>query len=210
MKAPHDVLLVSAGLVHPPLTGWIWLWRFLARLDGFRVRRVRSLEALRRMDLRRYRGLVLYYHHDAISDAALGALDSFVSGGGGALAIHSATASFKDRQRYFEILGGQFREHGPVEPFEIRPASPADEIFGRVPAFTVKDELYLHDLVSEIDVHFLAEHEGEPVPVVWTRRHGQGRVCYACPGHRTESLRVPAMGEILRRGLSWVCQEGEA
>jgi type 1 glutamine amidotransferase len=41
---------------------------------------------------------------------------------------------------------------------------------------------------------------------VWTRHHGLGRVCYACPGHRTESLRHPAMREILRRGLSWVCQ----
>jgi type 1 glutamine amidotransferase len=210
MSTPVDVLLVSAGVVHPPLTGWVWLWRFLSKQDEFRVRRVGSLEVLPRMDLRRYRGVVLYYQHASISEAALGALDSFVSGGGGALAIHSATASFKETRHYFEILGGRFTGHGPVAPFDVQPASPEDEIFGRIPAFTVKDELYLHELVSEIDVHFLAEHEGEPVPVVWTRRHGQGRVCYACPGHRTESLQVPAMREILRRGLTWVCAEGGA
>jgi type 1 glutamine amidotransferase len=210
MSKPADVLLVSAGVVHPPLTGWVWLWRFLARLDEFRVRRVRSLEALPRMDLRRCRGLVLYYHHASISEAALGALDSFVSGGGGALAIHSATASFKETTRYFEILGGCFTGHGPVAPFDVEPASPTEEIFGGIPAFAVRDELYLHELVSDIDVHFLAEHEGEPVPVVWTRRHGKGRVCYACPGHRAQSLQVPAMQEILRRGLTWVCRKEEA
>ena len=209
MSESADVLLVSAGVVHPPLTGWVWLWRFLARLDEFRVRRVSSLEALPRMNMRRYRGLVLYYHHASISEAALGALDSFVSGGGGALAIHSATASFKEALRYFEILGGRFTGHGPVAAFDVRPASPTDEIFGGIPPFRVRDELYLHELVSDIDVHFLAEHEGEPVPVVWTHRHGKGRVCYACPGHRTESLQVPAMREILRRGLTWVCREEE-
>jgi type 1 glutamine amidotransferase len=208
MSTPVDVLLVSAGVVHPPLTGWIWLWRFLTRRPEFRARRVRSLEVLPRTDLRRYRALVLYYHHDVISDAALGALDTFISGGGGALAIHSATASFKEAQRYFEILGGRFTGHGPVAPFDVQPASPEDQIFGRIPTFAVKDELYLHELVSDIDVHFLAEYEGEPVPVVWTRRHGRGRVCYACPGHRTQSLQVPGMQQILRRGLTWACGEG--
>jgi len=40
---------------------------------------------------------------------------------------------------------------------------------------------------------------------VWTYYYGQGRVCYAVPGHRTETMRDKTYQKILQRGLAWVC-----
>lgn len=155
-------------------------------------------------NLKDFSALVIYLHHKSISEKALTKLDDFVSNGGGILGIHSATASFQKQYHYFEILGGGFIGHGPIEPFEVKPL-PESEIFAGIPAFTVKDELYIHDLQPGITPHFTATYEGREVPIVWTYHYGQGKVCYAVPGHRTETMRDEVFQRVLQRGLVWVC-----
>lgn len=203
----REALFVSAGLVHPPILGRHWLRRELAALPGYRLERAPSLEALASLDLERFCALVLYFHQKRISAAALEALDRYVQAGGGVLAVHSATASFKQEDRYSQILGGRFREHGPVEEFEVQPVGGQGGIFAGIPAFAIRDELYLHDYDPEIAVHFQTSVNQRQEPVVWTRRHGAGRVCYAVPGHTGASIRHPQVRAILRRGLRWVCGE---
>jgi len=198
----QNILLVTSGVFHPPYAGRLTLHRALGQLDGFVFRHVPSLERLPE-GLDKYSAMVLYYHGKTISDAALTRLDGFVGSGGGVLAVHSATASFKDSLRYSEILGGRFTGHGPVESFEVR--SKRYDIFRGIEPFTIRDELYIHELQPGVDIHFTASHEGDETPVVWTQRYGRGRVCYAVPGHTTNSLKHPAMQEILRRGLKWTC-----
>jgi type 1 glutamine amidotransferase len=143
----------------------------------------------------------IYIHHKKISPTALADLDAFVSNGCGLLAIHSATASFKETKHYFEILGGRFIGHGKVEKFKVEKLE--SEIFDGIGDFVVRDELYIHELKSGITVHFTAKHEGKDVPVVWTVRYSKGKVCYAVLGHTTASMKHPAVQEILRRGLAW-------
>jgi type 1 glutamine amidotransferase len=179
------------------------LHRALRQLKDFSFDHTSSLEKLP-MDLSALSALVLHYHHKTISTAALAKLDQYVKQGGGILAIHAATASFKESLPYFEILGGRFIGHGPVEEFEVRRVR--DDIFGGIENFAVRDELYIHELQPEIEVHFTAQLEGQEVPVVWTYRYGKGRVCYAVPGHTTESMRNSTYQKILQRGLMWVCE----
>ena len=200
-----NVLLVSAGVFHPPLFGRFWLRRMLSKLEAVSILQMPNMETLPQLDLDYFQGMILYYHHNRISDAALKALDDFILAGGGVLAIHSATASFKGSPHYFEILGGEFTSHGPVEPFDVIPSQDDDDIFGGLSGFTNTDELYLHDLVDDIRVHYHTLYQGERAPMVWTRLHGDGRVCYACPGHRTQTMRIPEYQAILQRGLQWVC-----
>jgi type 1 glutamine amidotransferase len=205
MSIPRKILLVSAGLFHPPLFGRLWLDRFISRLENTHLRRGRSLEILRELDTGELQALVLYYHQESISTPALQALDAFVSAGGGVLAIHSATASFQGEPDYFKILGGRFTGHGPIEQFKVEPLHARDSIFGEIPAFSVTDELYLHELTGDICPHFVVRQGDDQIPIVWTRQHGKGQVCYLCPGHRTSSLRHSAVQAILERGLAWVC-----
>jgi type 1 glutamine amidotransferase len=119
--------------------------------------------------------------------------------------VHSATASFKETLPYFEILGGRFIGHGPVESFAVRPVGKS-QVFVGIPGFTVKDELYLHECQPGISIHFETAYQGVQAPIVWTYPYGQGRVCYAVPGHRAGTMFNPVYQKILRRGLEWVCQ----
>jgi type 1 glutamine amidotransferase len=201
-----NVLMVTDGKVHPPLMGRFWLRYALAGMQGFNFARVNSMEEILKTDLSGFDGMVLYFHHDTISDQALDAFDAFVLHGGGVLAIHSVTASFKDADHFTDIIGGKFREHGPVEQFSLIPVKPKSEIFNGIPEFQVTDELYIHDLQPDIVPHFNTLYKGKPAPMVWTRTHGEGRVCFACPGHRAASIRIREYQQILIRALEWVCQ----
>lgn len=197
------VLLVTDGLFHPTFLGRMALHKALKQLKDFSFVHVSSLERSP-SDLSPFSALVLHYHHKTVSNAALGKLDRFVKNGGGIIAIHAATASFKETLPYFEILGGRFIGHGPVQEFEVRRVS--DEIFGGIDNFVVNDELYIHDLQPAIQVHFMSQLEGKEVPVLWTYRYGKGKVCYAVPGHTTGSMRNKTYQRILQRGLMWVSQ----
>lgn len=199
------ILLVTDGIFHPPLFGRWEVHRTLAGLEGFTFTHINSLEKLPG-HIQDCAAVVVYLHHKVLSEGALSALDRFVADGGGLLGVHSATASYKDAAPFFKIIGGQFVGHGPVEPFEMQPVAGENAPFEGIGSFTIKDELYIHDLQPGIHPHFTAIHSGQAVPVVWTYLYGQGRVCYLVPGHRTESMKHPAVQAILQRGLAWVTE----
>ena len=197
-----EILLVSDGLFHPSLPCRFYLRRALATLPGYRFTRASSLEVLPRLSLDPIGALVLYVHHDTLSAAALKSLDAYLERGGGLLALHSASASYKEEPRFYEILGGRFVNHGPVEEFAVQPSSD-DEIFRNTPAFSVRDELYRHEYDPENRIHFYTEVGGEREPVVWVRRWGRGRVCYCALGHTVGAVRHPQTRQILQQGLAW-------
>jgi type 1 glutamine amidotransferase len=197
------ILLVTSGIFHPPLFGRMALHNMLKHMKDFSFAHVSSLEKLP-ADLDSFSALVLHYHHKTISDTALNRLDTFVKNGGGILALHAATASFKATLPYFKILGGRFIGHGKVERFQVKKLK--DGIFDGIEDFIVKDELYIHELEPNIEVYFMAKHEGKDIPVVWTYRYGKGKVCYAVPGHTTGSMYNETYQQILKRGLKWVTE----
>lgn len=194
--------MVTDGLFHPPLSARRILRRTLGDKKSYTVSHIHSLENLpTRTDS--YAAIVIYLHHKHISETALKRLDRFVAAGGGLLGVHSATASFKQTSHYFEILGGRFIGHGPVENYTVKPIG-ISPIFAGIPAFDVFDELYLHDCNPGIEVHYSILYNGEKVPAVWSHQYGRGRVCYASPGHRTDTLKIEAYRKLLQRGLNWV------
>ena len=202
-----DVLLVSDGLFHPSLPCRFWLRRALTALSRYRFAHASSLEALPRLSLDPFRAIVLYVHHDTLSAAALEGLDADLERGGGLLALHSASASYKEEPCFYEILGGRFVNHGPVEEFVVQPSASEDEIFRSIPAFSIRDELYRHEYDPANRVHFSTPVGEEREPVVWTRCRGQGRVCYCALGHTVSAVRHPQVRQILHRGLAWVSGE---
>ena len=204
------VLLISQGIFHPSLAASYWLKRGLVESHRFEIHTAPFLPALHRLAAGSFRAIVLYYHRKTISGEALDWLDGYLRKGGGCLAIHSALASFKTEPRYFEILGGRFSGHGPVGAFTVHPAGPG-AIFSQVGPFRLRDEAYRHDFSSpeQNTIHFAAEIAGQCEPLVWTRRHGAGRVCCCAAGHTAASLRHPTIRTILIEGLLWAagCQE---
>jgi type 1 glutamine amidotransferase len=212
VQMTSSILVVSQGVRHPSLLARLCFHRALTAVPGCRLQRVGSLAALSASSLASTRAVVLYIHQETISPAALERLEGFVGRGGGLLAVHSASASFAQEPRYAEILGGRFREHGPIEPFEVQPATPQDPVFAGIPPFTVEDELYRHDYDPENRIHFFTPVDGGQEPVVWTRHYppagagriAGGRVCYCALGHTVSSMRNPHVRRILQGGLAWV------
>jgi uncharacterized protein len=198
----REILLVSSGIFHPPLGGRRSLARLLGKMADQIFAHSQSLERREAADLSRFAAVVLYFHQSRISPAALDRLEGYVRGGGGLLAIHSASASFKQEPRYAALLGGRFVGHGPVERFTLHQVE--SEIFGGVGDFSVMDELYLHEHPPGIRVHYTARTGGQDVPVVWTQDYGPGRVCCLGPGHRAATVRLPAFQALVRRGLLYV------
>ena len=201
------VLLVTKGLTHPTLAARMALFKALNQLSSVKLTHIPSLERLP-SDFIDYDSMVLYFHEDQISKAALSSLESFVSEGGGILAVHSASASFMAEAVYFEILGGRFKNHGPISKFTLSPIQKSD-VFKGIPSFSVEDELYHHEIWAEITVHFTAKNKGDEIPVVWTNDYGNGRVCYASPGHCLETMCHPEYQKLLMQGLQWVNRSEE-
>jgi len=170
-----------------------------------KFQKISSLNKITPSMLDLFDGVVLYFHHQKLTSPALATFEKFVSNGGGVLAIHSASASFKGNHKYYQILGGRFKEHGPIQEFEIYPEINLDPIFNNLISFSIKDELYLHEYSSDNQIQFFSVNNGKTEPMVWTHNYGQGRVCYVAPGHTANSINHPMMRQILQRGLMWVC-----
>ncbi len=201
MKFP--ILLISQGLVHPSLPARLVLRQALERSEEFSFRQVGSLESLPKLMLEQYRALVLYFHHKSLSASALDCLEGYLSRGGGCLAVHSVSASFKLEDRFTALLGGRFDHHAPVESFTVLPYLSGDRIFGEYAPFSLKDERYIHVYDPTNTIHFAFRSESGLEPLVWTRPYGQGRVCYVAAGHTLSSVRSPEIQRILVQGLRW-------
>ncbi len=229
MRSRHSQLLcVTSGTVHPSLLAQWTLIAWLRRLPGVRVHVVHGIEAVRTLPIERYSAMLFYFHSSHISEEALERVERFVEGGGGLVAVHSASASFKESSAYTALLGGRFLHHGPIVPYIVRQTSTQGSFAGggsteqhiaanpgqgasphlapnfqEMHSFTIKDELYIHEYDPDNFVHFVVDTEDGPEPVVWSRLHGTGRVFYLAAGHRTESIRHPAIRNILRLGIRW-------
>jgi type 1 glutamine amidotransferase len=56
--------------------------------------------------------------------------------------------------------------------------------------------------------HRAPETAGVTMPVVWTRRHGRGRVFASTLGHFPEELDLPPVRALTLRGLASAAREG--
>jgi len=175
-------------------------------MANLRLNEIARLNEISRLDLGNIQGMVFYFHQKEIARQALERLNTYITRGGGLLAIHSASASFKTEALYHKILGGHFREHGAVQEMRVLPTQSADAIFGDIAPFSVSDELYINNYDPNIQIHFYSQRDNVREPVVWTHQHGAGRVCYCSFGHRADTMRHPSVQGIITRGLNWVCR----
>ena len=151
----ETISALSCGIIHPPLGARILLRKIMDGIPGLSIDWTSRVEDLRKLTDKGFDGVLLYIHRQDISDTSLKALDYFSARGGGILALHSATASFKTRQAYSDILSGRFSGHGPVNSFTVHPKGRGR--FRDLGAFTVRDELYHHDISGDIDILYTAK-----------------------------------------------------
>jgi type 1 glutamine amidotransferase len=139
------------------------------------------------------------------------ALASFIAGGGGLVALHSATICFDDWPEWGAIVGGSWRwgisSHPPLGPVTARIVADHPVVDGLPPVVALYDEVY-GDLDLRADLRVLAvanrTADDRDQPVVWAHRYEAGRVVYDGFGHDSVSVLHPENGRLIRQGVRWV------
>ena len=189
----------------------------MLREDGFDVRVEQGTAAFAGGDLAVLDLIVPIITMSTIGEGELAALTAAVEVGTGLAGFHGGMGdSFRDAPDYQFMVGGQWVAHpGGVIDYRVDIVSD-DPIVAGIASFPYRSEqYYMHvDPSNEVlaTTTFSGEHaawiEGVVMPVVWKRRHGQGRVFYSSLGHKAEELTRPQVASILRRGMAWAARRG--
>jgi uncharacterized protein len=143
-------------------------------------------------------------------------LTSAVRGGVGLAGFHGGMCdAFRDAVEYQFMCGGQWVAHpGNIIDYRVNILRRDDPVMQGIEDFDYRSEqYYMHvDPSNQVlaTTTFSGEHagwiDGVVMPVVWKRRHGEGRVFYSSLGHVASEFEVPQMRTILRRGMVWAAR----
>jgi type 1 glutamine amidotransferase len=136
------------------------------------------------------------------------ALLHFVRRGGGLVATHSATDTFRTTwPSYSRLLGAQFARHGPIVDGRILVEDRRHPATRDLPtSFPMRDEFYEFFSNPRPRVRVLArlaDTGGRDLPLVWSRREGTGRVFYDALGHEPATWHDTHHRRLLTGGLLW-------
>ena len=143
--------------------------------------------------------------------AAREAFAAHLASGGGVLGVHTAALCFDDWPEWGAALGGAWvwgrSQHPPLGPEVDVRVLHGHGIVDGCSGFRLVDEVY-GDLDLADDVRPLLDApqpggDGGPMPLLWAREHGGGRVVYDALGHHPPSYADPEHAEIVRRAALW-------
>jgi type 1 glutamine amidotransferase len=185
--------------------------------DGFSVRVETETSAFADPSIHDLSLIVPIYTMSTIDKYEVANLTKAVEGGVGLAGHHGGMGdAFRDAVDYQFMVGGQWVAHpGNIIDYTVDIVKPEDPIVQGITSFPYRSEqYYMHvDPSNEVlaTTTFSGEHapwiEGVVMPVVWKRRHGQGRVFYSSLGHQAKEFEVSQMATILRRGINWAARE---
>ena len=189
----------------------------MLRDDGFKVHLETSTQAFASPTLHTMSLIVPIYTMSKIEKDEVANLSRAVREGTGLAGFHGGMGdAFREAVEYQFMCGGQWVAHpGNIIDYRVTITRPDDPVMQGVQDFDYRSEqYYMHvDPSNEVlaTTTFSGEHapwiEGVVMPVVWKRRHGQGRVFYSSLGHVAKEFDVPEMRTILRRGMLWAARD---
>jgi hypothetical protein len=143
-------------------------------------------------------------------------LTKAVRSGVGLAGFHGGMCdAFREAVDYQFMCGGQWVAHpGNIIDYRVNILRRDDPVMQGMEDFDYRSEqYYMHvDPSNQVlaTTTFSGEHadwiDGVVMPVVWKRRHGEGRVFYSSLGHVASEFEVPQMRTILRRGMVWAAR----
>jgi type 1 glutamine amidotransferase len=128
----------------------------------------------------------------------------FVANGGGYVGIHSASDSFKNADRYWEMVGGRFAGHGGGK-YNVYIYDKEHPITKGLPDFEIQDETYSHNYHKNATMRCLTRmnRSNERQAMCWVSHYGKGRVFYTGNGHGREAWTNPHFQRLVVRGAYW-------
>jgi len=183
---------------------------------GFEVAVAEGTAALADPELDKLSLIVPICTQSTIDKEELRNLSAAVRSGVGLAGFHGGMGdSFRDAVDYQFMTGGQWVAHpGNIIDYTVNVSRPDDPIMAGVSDFPYRSEqYYMHvDPSNEVlaTTRFSGEYcdwiDGVVMPVVWKRRHGQGRVFYSALGHTADEFEVAPMAKIMRAGMLWAAR----
>ncbi|WP_201861039.1 ThuA domain-containing protein [Microvirga soli] len=188
----------------------------MLRDEGFRVHLENSTSAFASPHLSTMSLIVPIFTMSNIEKDEVATLSQAVRDGVGLAGFHGGMGdAFREAVEYQFMCGGQWVAHpGNIIDYRVNITRPDDPVMQGIDDFDYRSEqYYMHvDPSNEVlaTTTFSGDHapwiDGVVMPVVWKRRHGQGRVFYSSLGHVAKEFEVPEMRTILRRGMVWSAQ----
>jgi type 1 glutamine amidotransferase len=185
--------------------------------DGFSVRMATETSAFADPSIHDLSLIIPIFTMSKIEKEEVENLTRAVAGGVGLAGHHGGMSdAFRDAVDYQFMVGGQWVAHpGNIIDYTVDVTRSDDPIMAGIKSFPyTSEQYYMHvDPSNEVlaTTTFSGEHapwiEGVVMPVVWKRRHGQGRVFHSTLGHQAKEFEVPEMATIMRRGLNWAARE---
>jgi uncharacterized protein len=189
----------------------------ILREEGFQVYLENSTRAFAGPRLHTMSLIVPIFTMSKIEKDEVANLSQAVREGAGLAGYHGGMGdAFREAVEYQFMCGGQWVAHpGNIIDYRVDITRPDDPVMEGIRDFDYRSEqYYMHvDPSNEVlaTTTFSGEHapwiEGVVMPVVWKRRHGQGRVFYSSLGHVAKEFEVPEMRTIIRRGMVWAARD---
>lgn len=119
----------------------------------------------------------------------------WIKAGHAFIGIHAASDTFHGWPDYIDMLGGEFKHHGPQVPVTCLNQDPANPATAGLPAKwdISQEEIYQFQNYDPAKVHdllILDKHPETGAPghyaVSWCKDYGSGRVFYTSLGHRED------------------------
>jgi scyllo-inositol 2-dehydrogenase (NADP+) len=201
----EKVLLMTGGGFHPFGPCSSIAKSFLEQTGMFAVEVTEDRN--RFMDLSEFSAVIIHTQGGQLTDEQENGLLSYVRNGGGIVGIHSAADSWTGNKGYMEMIGAQFREHGPMSDIAVSYSKDADAIVPRVEkSFIIHDEFYMlrqHAKEELTPFMYGCRHEKQEV-LGYVRGYGKGRVLYTGLGHDERAFNTPQFQELIIKGLVYV------
>ena len=190
--------------------------------EGFEVLVSDTLEAfsdaemLKRLDL-----IIPIWTMGTIEQKLVDHVSAAVQSGVGLAGCHGGMCdAFRANVDWQFMTGGQWVAHPGNDGVEytVQISDPANPLTAEIEDFTVSTEQYYMHIDPAIEVLATTKfsvadgphcsNRAVDMPVVWTKRWGDGRVYYNSLGHRANIMELSPVKELMRRGFLW-CAEGK-
>jgi type 1 glutamine amidotransferase len=173
----------------------------LAR-HGIQLTHVSSPDALTPQVLGDYDALLVYGDQKQITPDAERAVVSFVEGGKGLVALHSAAEMFPGSPAYANLIGAR-AERGGSAQFTAQIVAPANPIVQGIQPFATTDDTYTFTNQNTAGRTVLMERTAGATrqPQTWVRTQGKGRVFYTAYGHDAATWSHPEFEQLVERGI---------
>jgi uncharacterized protein len=184
------------------------------RRDGFALEVSDSLDALLDGDKLKSLGLIVpIWTMGEIKQEQLKPLLEAVRSGVGLAGCHGGMCdAFRLETEYQFMTGGQWVAH-PGNDGRLYTVNIVDRnaITEGIDDFEVSSEKYYMHVDPAIRVSAITRFEDyndTPMPVIWTKTYGAGRVFYNALGHQANIIAIPDVLKTMARGMRWAAGEG--